>query len=178
MLDDFDPPADFVGILYGPKLPTPLHYATKAQSDSECVDFYKKYATNNVLHVASSLVKPLSVRWLMENVDPSHNLSSSGNTYGYTPLESLQNELESHRTQQNYMFGTIDMSDHFAGFIPEAVDCLMMLHDTHDTIPNNNTNLSRAQLRYGCICGECLGGFISPRMKALLTSQASSFSTR
>lgn len=73
------------------------------------------------------------------------------------------------------MFATIDMSDDFTGFVLEAVKCLMTLHDTHSTNPNNSTSAPRVQLRFGCTCSKCLGGFISPRMKALLTSQASSF---
>ena len=68
-LDNFDP-AMIESALSGSETPIPLHDATKARRDFECVEIYKAYAMsdspdwrcvdgaqNNVLHLASSLRK-------------------------------------------------------------------------------------------------------------------------
>lgn len=165
------------------KMKLPLHYATLAMRDAECVVFYKTYATNNeanwvqvdkcqdtLLHVAARQVKPNCIKWLLENVSEAQAWRSTPNLSGYTPLEVLQAKLEIRRTLSEMGSMTIDVSDNFRGFPPDAVACLSVLLNLGDGQPVSTIQTLR--LKYGCTCGECLEGFLSPRMKLVLLDQA------
>lgn len=160
----------------------PLHHAALTMPDAECVEYYKTFTTNDVsewarvnhrketlLHVAASQLKPKSLQWLMEESGLGENLALARNISGYTPLEALQDQLETRRTQADQMGMKIDISDQFRGFSPLALSCLSSL------LRMDLQSLTSAQLlrlKYGCTCGDCLGGFISPRMKTLLIDRA------
>jgi hypothetical protein len=62
---------------------------------------------------------------------------------------------------------TVDMSDNFSGFAPEAISCLAALRNL-----NNPSQIQYAQLKFGCTCGLCIDGFLSPRMSFALLCQA------
>ena len=160
----------------------PLHHAALTLTDSECLEFYRATASqdetswiqvdhlqNNVLHVVACQVKPLTTKWLIENFDAGNGLSYARNREGYTPFEALQEYLEIGRTKMEVNLLTIDRSDSFTGFAPEAVDCLSLLKG-----PNTQgiSTADRQRLTFGCTCGECLEGFMSPRMKLALLFQA------
>ncbi|KUJ15383.1 uncharacterized protein LY89DRAFT_648653 [Mollisia scopiformis] len=160
----------------------PLHHATLTLPDKECVAFYKGFLDhsgiewkqsdrleNNVLHVAACQQKPESVKWIMENANTGTVLSSSRNIHGYTPLEALQDVLEIGRTRKEVRMLTLVVADQFEGFNTDAVDCLSLLTGLD---PRTMSKIQRQRLKFGCTCGECLDGFMSPRMCAALLFQA------
>lgn len=125
------------------------------------------YKHDNILHVAALFGKPLTIRWLIENVDKDESLSQARNLKGYTPLEVIQSALESSRTSIEYGMMTICMSDDFRGFGTSSVSCLSILKKLE-----NPTPVQLLRLKYGCTCNTCLDGFMSPRMKFSLHSHA------
>jgi GNAT superfamily N-acetyltransferase len=160
----------------------PLHHATVTMTDSDCVKFFAKFDGaddewmkkdrfhQNVLHLAACKLKPLSVNWLLKNVDTNKRLSSARTLKGLTPLEQLQDELETKRTQAEMGVRTVDNSDNFTGFVPGAVSCLAALKKTENN--EKIDAIGHLRLKYGCTCGQCVGGFLSPRMKFALLCQA------
>lgn len=157
----------------------PLHYAILTMSDAECADYFETAndtaewnrvddAGDTVLHLAARGFKPMCVQWLMAR---QCSMKSTRNLQGCTPLETLENALETHRAQRAHITGTrVDISDRFNGFPEEAVACLAALWemgDAHDLLP-----VEKARLTYGCSCGECLEGFMSPLMLKALLFQA------
>lgn len=104
----------------------------------------------------------------MENINVRIDLSSARNQEGYTALEALRDKLETQRTTEENGMRTVDISDRFTGFPPEAVECLAILSASSQS----SSVAHRRRLTFGCTCGECLEGFISPRMKAGLLFQA------
>jgi hypothetical protein len=159
----------------------PLHHATITMLDEECVAFYETFLDNdklvwkhtnrlqdNVLHVAAHEQKPESVKWLMDNANAGAILSSARNLQGYTPLEALQSLLETGRTRREIGMMTVDVSNRFGGFSIESVDCMALLAGLD---PQKMSKLERQRLTFGCNCGECLEGFLSPRMSAALLFQ-------
>jgi hypothetical protein len=160
----------------------PLHHATITLNDADCVEFYNAFTTKDgaewkqvnpshdtVLHVAACQLKPLSTKWLMDN-DNTRCLTLARNLQGYTPLESLQKELETRRTLLVYGTMRIDISDKFCGFSPDATACLsLLLNNPTTSTPSSTQSLC---IKYGCTCGECADGFMSPRMKLALLFQA------
>jgi hypothetical protein len=61
----------------------------------------------------------------------------------------------------------VDISDNFPGFTAEAIECLAVLRAVKDPTPTDY-----ARLKFGCACGSCINGFLSPRMKFALLCQA------
>ncbi|RDL35002.1 uncharacterized protein BP5553_06933 [Venustampulla echinocandica] len=160
----------------------PLHHATITLPDSECVKLYKEFNKpgnsgedwakvdryrKNILHVAACELKVKSVQWLLENVDGHQVLSSARNVEGYTPLEALKSHLELKRTIYERGMMTICVSDVFPGFPAEAIGCLAALHGN-----GMGTGIQFLRFKFGCTCGECIDGFLSPRMKFALLCQA------
>ena len=62
----------------------------------------------------------------------------------------------------------ITMSDTFGGFPLEATCCVAALRG----LEKNPSEAQVLQLKYGCTCGECIDGLLSPRMKFALLCQA------
>ncbi|KAL2824397.1 hypothetical protein BDW59DRAFT_147604 [Aspergillus cavernicola] len=50
-----------------------------------------------------------------------------------------------------------------------AVECLSLLDETPS---GEDPDFSTSRLKYGCTCGQCTGGYLSPRMKLALLNQA------
>ncbi|KAK2754516.1 hypothetical protein FQN54_006917 [Arachnomyces sp. PD_36] len=159
----------------------PLHHATITMPDTECVEFYQKFVAKDdaewtqvnpsgetLLHIAAHEFKARSAKWLMGNVK-TQSLATVRNLEGYTALESLQDHLEVGRTQAQHMAMRLDVSDKFRGFPELAVASLCVLMGIG---PSDLTQLRVLQIKYGCTCGSCLEGFMSPRMKLALLSQA------
>lgn len=161
----------------------PIHHAIVTLPDTECLAFLKALdfppsdsnwsksnsSLNNILHIAAIKSKPQSVQWLLQTIDKIHRLSSAINEDGFTPVEAAQEALEINRTtlEHNMMYKL--GSDPFTGFSDEARDVLLEFRALHNTTAPTAQEL--AALRFGCTCGECLGGFISPRMCLALKYQ-------
>jgi len=58
-------------------------------------------------------------------------------------------------------------SDKFRGFDDAAIDCITLLQGAKEL-----SGIERARVTYGCTCGSCVGGFLSPRMSITLLRKA------
>ncbi|KAF4169680.1 hypothetical protein CNMCM6936_006839 [Aspergillus lentulus] len=156
----------------------PLHYAALTLTDEELKTFFTAHAdeesgwdrvTNSeatLLHITACKLKPLSTQWLLENVHYADRWKTARDINGYTPLEALQETLETMRTQKQHgFFRVLHLSDHFEGYSDAAVSCLSLL------LGQEALGFTRACLRYGCTCGGCVGGFLSARMRSSLIFQ-------
>lgn len=145
---------------------------------------------NTLLHIASMSFKPELVSFLLSRVP---NLTSVRNKQGFTPLEALQNQLERLRTRRSNGHSSWVTSDEFNGFSATSIACLAALENT---VASDLSSLSPRSIecvwaatdeqirrapqfdiagirktmryKYGCTCGQCIGGFLSPRMKFAL----------
>jgi hypothetical protein len=160
----------------------PLHHAATTLSDLECVEYLQKAATKDgidwatvdrthrtLLHTLARRLKPKSITWLLANVDSAVSWKSARDLHGDSPLDVLKDFLEDLRTKRHWM-GNLHVSDDFRGFSSPAVECLSLLD-----IPSpsgEDVSLSTSRLTYGCTCGQCIGGFLSPRMRLALLDQA------
>lgn len=148
---------------------------------------------NTVLHLAA-IKGSLEVVKCIVNRCP--DLATARNREGDTPLEALQTAMEQLRTRRDYEEMLEVVSDQFSGFGPRSAACVGFLSGAEALF--DLTQLSREEiakissatdeearlihpeadairhalrLKYGCTCGACLGGFLSPRMKRLLMEQ-------
>ncbi|GAB1217283.1 hypothetical protein ATERTT37_006519 [Aspergillus terreus] len=150
----------------------PLHHAALTVMDEELKTFFATHADDEIgwdrvtnseatlLHITACQLKSLSTQWLLDNVHYANRWKTARNIDGYTPLEALQETLETRRTRKDYGFFRIsNISDCFEGYPDAAVSCLSLLSG------QEALGLNRACLRYGCTCGECVGGFLSARMR-------------
>ncbi|KAK0099377.1 hypothetical protein ONS95_003549 [Cadophora gregata] len=146
----------------------PLHWATMTLPVDECIQLYSNTKRDfefvvrdplyrNVLHVAASEQKAQCVIWLLQNVKKLQYLKTARNLAGYTPLEDLEARLETIRTSILY----------FDGFPINAVVCLAALLDQDQL-----DAIDRQRLRFGCSCGGCVEGFMSPRTQFALMCKA------
>ena len=119
---------------------------------------------NTVLHLAAIHTKSESVSWIMNR---NSQLQTCRNDAGETPLEALEFHLESERTRREFGMKIDHISDEFQGFNDESVMCLSQLKGLQDA---NRHEMLR--MRYGCSCGQCTEGFLSPRMRFTLSGQA------
>lgn len=156
----------------------PLHHAALTLTDEELKAFFVTRASDKIgwhqvtnseatlLHLTACELKPLSTRWLLENVRRADSWKMARDIDGYTPLEALQENLETMRIRKEYGFlRVLNLSDHFEGNPDTAVSCLSLLSG------QDGWGLNKACLRYGCTCGECAEGFLSARMRRSLVFQ-------
>ncbi len=161
-----------------------VHHAINVLPDVDCVAFLDQrrvstliadatwkavdHSGNTILHLAAILSKPKSFDWI---VDSGHGaeLTIVRNHEGYTPLEALQSLLESNRVKKELLgFDLIrPVSNEFRGFSDESVLCLLKLRGMRDL-----TMEEIARVKARCTCGECIEGFLSPRMSLALLCQA------
>lgn len=145
---------------------------------------------NTLLHVSSMSSKPELVRFILSKVP---NLMVVRNKEGHTAPEALQNQLERQRTRRSDGHSSFVISDEFKGFSASSIACLAVLKNTDifnisrlslrdiesvwsatdeqiRRVPQLDIAGIRKTLRYkyGCTCGQCIGGFLSPRMKFAL----------
>ncbi|KAF1960976.1 hypothetical protein CC80DRAFT_501220 [Byssothecium circinans] len=66
---------------------------------------------------------------------------------------------------------TIHKADDFRGYSPSLVKCLALLKGIPDA-----SEIEQLRLKYGCTCGRCVGGFLSPRMHLSLRRESASCS--
>jgi hypothetical protein len=152
----------------------PLHHAAITLADEECVEFFNNFNiskvlmgewgkvdrfSKNVLHVAACGHKVQSVRWLLEHANEGQTLSSARSVEGSTPREELESQLETKRTQREHSMLTVDMSVNLLGFPPEAIGSLAALWAM-----DSPSQIQYTRLKFGCTCGSCIDGFLSPRM--------------
>jgi len=147
---------------------------------------------NTILHSAADGRKAETIAWLRAK-HPS--LTDVRNAWGHTPLEALQSSLEKHRTRRRAGMPISVALDRFEGFSQPDIASLAALTGTEifdltklsdqdisavssaaddavSRVPKITTIRHTLRLKYGCTCGECIGGFLSPRMHFALLCQA------
>ena len=67
------------------------------------------------------------------------------------------------------MFVRRDVSDLFRGFNNGTISTLALLKGL---VPDQMSEAELSCLKFGCTCGSCLGGFLSPRLRHMLLSTA------
>ncbi|RFU35238.1 hypothetical protein B7463_g1166, partial [Scytalidium lignicola] len=127
--------------------------------------FLGNEARDTILHTSATSMKPLAVRWILDNF--SQSLTSNQNAEGETPLEALLSKLEglraryvtTDRVNQTVQF----LSDHWREYSDASSQCVALLLGLKSPTPNDFVRIKR-----GCTCGKCIKGFLSPRMCAAL----------
>ncbi|PIG87055.1 hypothetical protein AARAC_004316 [Aspergillus arachidicola] len=121
---------------------------------------------NTLLHLAPWSSKSQSTRWIIQR---NSRLLSRLNSKGDTPLEALEAYMERTRTITQFMFSRTDVSDMFTGFDNAILSCLCLLRGL--AIEDISED-EHSRLRFGCTCGNCLVGFLSPRLLDMLLFSA------
>ncbi|RYC61568.1 hypothetical protein CHU98_g4642 [Xylaria longipes] len=166
-----------------------------AVEENAPLQVYTDEIGNTLLHVAAIGRKAEPISYIMSKIP---QLVEKRNSDGHTPLEALQSSLDQQRTRR---FGggvrvVIDViSDSFTGFCQSDIECLAALTGTEifdltklsdrdiwvvssatdemaSRVREANPIRNTLRLKYGCTCGQCIGGFLSPRMQFALLSQA------
>ncbi|KAI1144865.1 hypothetical protein F4825DRAFT_445331 [Nemania diffusa] len=148
---------------------------------------------NTILHMAAMSRKADVISYIMSK---SPHLADERNADGETPLEVLQRRMEPKRLSR--LTGTpmdVIMADRFEGFCQSDIMChaaltgteifdLTKLSDRDIRAVSSATDEMAARVReanpirntlrlkYGCTCGQCIGGFLSPRTRSALLYQA------
>ncbi|KAL7934438.1 hypothetical protein V8C35DRAFT_279609 [Trichoderma chlorosporum] len=118
---------------------------------------------NTLLHHVATSENPTCVKWIVKKCP---RLCTIRNRLGETPLESCQEHLEDIRTKERLTIKKNPILEQFSGYRQPALDILCTLQGLSNPSPEE---LQR--LKYGCSCGQCQEGFLSPRMhRALLRS--------
>ncbi len=166
-----------------------------AVEENAPLQLYTDEIGNTILHMAAIGRKAEPISYIMSRIP---QLAEKRNSDGHTPLEALQSSLDQQRTRR---FGggvrvVIDViSDNFTGFCQSDIECLAALTGTEifdltklsdrdiwavssatdemaSRVREANPIRNALRLKYGCTCGQCIGGFLSPRMQFALLSQA------
>jgi len=181
--DDYDPPAPHTTV--PSSILQPLQQSLVQSQDEEALKALEEYlqhtlstdpcwlATdkdgNTLLHIAAVNFRPASVNCIMEQ-DFGPQMLEMRNSEGDTPLEAALIKLEAIRTRRVFDgLGdlTVPRSDKFEGYSNASTICLAKLKGLREI-----TNLDLARLAGGCTCGQCISGFLSPRMCFALLCQA------
>ena len=150
-----------------------LHNCMQQKGSADACWTSKDKDGNTVLHLAASIFNVACVEWIL-NQDFGTQLLQLSNNHGETPLELLQFKLEKLRTQRVINELTVPVSDRFEGHSDSAVRCLILLKGVDSVKSLVESQGPDALLRIvgGCTCGQCLKGFLSPRMSHALLYQA------
>ncbi|KAK6222381.1 hypothetical protein LQW54_001081 [Pestalotiopsis sp. IQ-011] len=149
---------------------------------------------NALLHITSLCHQSELVQFILAAAPQAATLR---NRKGYTAAEALQRDLDDQRTRRQFMMMTVVVSDDFTGYpasaiasiaafqqfsafdlstlSPQDIEAAVAVKDEHIRRPGGfdiSAIRKTLQLKYGCTCGDCLGGFISPRMKFALLCAA------
>jgi hypothetical protein len=119
---------------------------------------------NNILHIIAVNSKALSAAWIISR---SPVLLEVRNDAGDTPLQALQFIAEENRVKVEIGNTFIPCSDDFKGFPETAVATMVVLQGM-----NNPAEVEKMRLKYGCTCGECIKGYLSPRMRLSVLAKA------
>jgi GNAT superfamily N-acetyltransferase len=161
----------------------PLHRAIEVLEDKACLDFLQSHtggnstdeldlaATNGrgetILHAAARASKPESLSWILESPNGAE-LACIRDHIGYTPLEALQAKAECDRVYTEYGFENVKLlADKFDGHDDGTIACLLNLLGA-----KNATLEEHERVKFGCSCGLCVSGFLSPRMFMRLRNAA------
>ncbi|KIA75960.1 hypothetical protein HK57_00243 [Aspergillus ustus] len=149
----------------------PFHYAAEAMDDDECMRFFKDYAKWNWTKPNGQIG---SYHFAYQNVPEVQAWKYVRNLEGYTPLDALRDQLEGIRTgDPGCRWVKLHLFEYklFEEFRSKASQCLRLLSMLTEGQCSMSL-LDSEQLKYGCTCGECIAGVISPRMAFALTRES------
>ncbi|KAI1199176.1 hypothetical protein F5X97DRAFT_297024 [Nemania serpens] len=166
-----------------------------AVEENTLLQGYTDETGNTILHLAAIGRKAEPISYILSKIP---QLAEKRNYDGHTPLEALQSYLDQQRTRR--LIGgargvTFVVSDSFTGFCQSDIECLAALtgaeiydltelsdraiwavssatDEMASRVREANPIRAALRLKYGCTCGQCIGGFLSPRMHFALLSQA------
>ena len=120
---------------------------------------------NNILHILAREYKSEALTWTL-SLPFADSLRSVRNFEGETPLEALETQIESDRSFREVALARVVTADKYSGLASNQLQCLERLKciesPSHDEL---------RRLCFGCTCGLCLGGFLSPRAAYSLECQ-------
>ena len=122
---------------------------------------------NSSLHLAALNMFPKSVDWILKQ-PISERLQRKPNSSENTPLEALLQRLEAMRTRLTCGTYTCMTWDSFDGHPEVAGMCVRLLKGV-----NEATDTPLEHYLFGCTCGQCADGYLSPRMNYALYLAAS-----
>ena len=113
---------------------------------------------NNILHNLAREYKAEALTWIL-SLPFADSLRSVRNLEGETPLEALETQIESDRSFTEVALARVVEADKYSGLASNQLQCLGQLKRIE-----NPSNDELRRLCFGCTCGLCLGGFLSPRV--------------
>ena len=119
---------------------------------------------NTALHLAAELSRADDIKYVLSKKPSLTNLR---NDEGFTPLETLHEALEEKRTGSRRASG--EKADQFRGFSESNIASVGMLTGVE---VSDLDHIDVQRIKYGCICGACIDGFLSPRMHLTLLRHA------
>ena len=120
---------------------------------------------NNILHILAREYKLEALTWIL-SLPFADSLRFVRNLEGETPLEALETQIESDRSFRDIGLMRVVMADDYSGLASTQLQCLVQLKRME-----NPSNDELRRLCFGCTCGLCLGGFLSPRVAYSLECQ-------
>lgn len=182
--DDYVRPFALRGDVFDPKAIYPYNMELLRATDDQTLRILQQraeaipandsrwFATDlhgrNLMHCVAVSRKPKALAYL-RTLPCASDLSTARDLGGDTPLEGLERRLDKSRTTNNMGDMIVTMSDEFKGHSAKDVASLAQLTGTSTT-----DSLQMDRLRFGCTCGECIAGFISPRTAYALSYQGGS----
>lgn len=160
---------------FGFAWPTVLNHTLDDKLPKEEYSRLRKEAEASViaLFVKAGFRRVGTSVWFAYAVKPDHPSHKLAATVVVPPaeqkseLQKLEDSLESARTLRQWQMSTVMVSDRFKGYSDEDVKRLLSLRAV--TSPSVATI---AQTKYGCTCGKCLDGYLSPRMATQMQHSA------
>lgn len=165
----------------------PLHFASKTLCDEELVAFFNEALNNtefglewtklnhvseSIVHLVARKALPKSLRWLFDHGKAEAFLEQY-DASGYTPLEALQGELEESRAFKQLGMRKRVCPDDFQDFTNNEVESLALLQFGPSGPSKLEADKALAQrIRFGCTCGQCIDGILSPRTHYTLLAQS------
>ncbi|KAF7289314.1 Ankyrin repeat family protein [Mycena indigotica] len=159
------------------RLEFPLHAAIHDKS-SQVADTIQSYYDNDPssvhasdangftpLHIAAGRANVVAVRKLL-SWDMRADLVNVGNVNGVTPLELLKLTMRSDRDFSETIL------DNWKGYSVDSLEAEFLLKQGMGLPVEGTLERHIEKSRYGCTCGGCIGGWMSPRMRFQLMCQA------
>ncbi|KAJ7187765.1 hypothetical protein C8R46DRAFT_1052489 [Mycena filopes] len=141
----------------------PLHSAI---ANNHTANIAKKIQCNGLtpISVAVGIKNIVAIRKLLE-WDLQSDLENSNNEDGITPLERLAGTMGTEREFSEVYLG-------WSGYSDDDLTIQYLLRQAMGHTVEANVTDYIAKNKYGCTCGRCAGGWLSPRMRFSLEVDA------
>lgn len=114
--------------------------------------------TLHTLHSQPTQAIHATVRSL--RTTPSPPFAQANQSTAASDLEAFEAEIDEKRVKLVIFNEVGHRSDDFPGYPDAVVEKLIALHNI--TSPTQDQKM---RFKYGCTCGKCIGGLLSPRMQ-------------